>query len=131
MLVYRVEHAKHGHGPYRSSEMVNEGCVKLSKELMDAFSLDTHPVPCLDGIHDLDSEEYCGFESLYQLHDWFGRYLQDLHIAGYHVAVFDVPENTVRKGNKQVVFRRMKEEPVFTRTLIKKIAPLEAELCTA
>lgn len=105
--VYRVEHKRYRHGPYNLSSIKTNKCRKLSWKLVNAAdTVRRHPSPCMDGIRNFGDADYCGFESLEQLMDWFEDCIDELHEHEYHVCVFEVPEWTVKRGRRQVVFRR-------------------------
>lgn len=85
-----------------------------------------HPAPAEDGLsrsenewHAIDHDEYCGFESLDQLQAWF--YIDDhdpgaLDRLGLRVAAYKVHGRYVRKGGRQVVFKRDKAELILARS---------------
>ncbi|MHC4371273.1 MAG: hypothetical protein ACYSW8_26975 [Planctomycetota bacterium] len=108
--VYRVEHIAYRHGPYNSSRTLfkNDGCRQLAHKLGTEFDWDHNPPPPYDGIKDHGDDHYCGFASLDDLFIWFNRWLEDLQENDYHVTVFEVEDEDVLKGRKQVMFRRKK-----------------------
>jgi hypothetical protein len=68
----------------------------------------SNPMPKEDGL-DVDSEHlYCGFDSLISLLDWFILWLDELEEHDYHVAVFNVAEDDIQVGGKQILFPRKK-----------------------
>jgi hypothetical protein len=109
--IYRVEHYDYRHGPYRAGlsgkTTKTRKCVELANKLSSECNFDHQPPPPYDGISDYhDSDYYCGFDSLDKLFDWFERWLEELDSAGYVVAVFEVPSESIKTGHKQVMFPR-------------------------
>lgn len=105
--IYRVEHYDRRHGPYQASwEKMNNRCRELADKLDREFKHDQHPPPSSDGIFNFSKDHYCGFDSLQALFDWFERYLEELQDHDYHVAVFEVEDDDIKHGGKQVMFRR-------------------------
>jgi hypothetical protein len=56
----------------------------------------------------MSEDDYCGFDSLTSLLDWFILWLDELEEYDYHVAVFEVAEGDVKVGATQLVFPRKK-----------------------
>lgn len=96
MLVYRVVD-KDGDSPYYGNLCDSIG--------MPCGYSTQHPDPEKDGIGWVNWYEYCGFESLVALYNWFGEWFEELDDAGALVRVYQVPDSEVRKGRKQLVFR--------------------------
>lgn len=108
MLVYRVEHKETGFGPYNPQhEDLGVGYDNWINSMPGH-----HPSPTADiqGMSSLDwgaREAYLyGFQSIDSLRKWFpDDYLFQLeHYYGFRLAVYDVPEEDVLKGERQVAF---------------------------
>lgn len=96
MLVYRVVD-EDGKSPYYYGLCKSIG--------MPVSYSNQHPDPSDDVLGGwVQPWEYCGFHSLQQLHWWFGDWFEELDAAGAVVRVFEVDEQYVRKGLRQVVF---------------------------
>ena len=104
-MVYRVEHIVYRHGPYRHAGM-SKRHKDLSERLCKAIT-SSQPLPYNDGI-EMSDDDYCGFDSLASLLDWFILWLDELEEHDYHVAVFEVAEEDVKVEARQVVFPRKK-----------------------
>lgn len=104
MLVYRVataERMPYGvpGGPYNGPET-----DEWQKDMAWAHSNRDHPNPYDDGgLHGILDDEFCAFASMELLTSWFKDWLDKLHEAGYLKHVYDVPDEHVRFGEKQVV----------------------------
>ena len=107
ITVYRVEHIIYHHGPYQSG--MSKRHKDFSARLRDSARLSTSmwPSPESEGI-EMSEDDYCGFDSLASLIDWFILWLGELEAHDYHIAVFDVAEEDVQVGASQVVFPRKK-----------------------
>jgi hypothetical protein len=106
MLVYRVENSEGG-GPYTfySFDKADKAVVAVSNALKEAHNESHHhPPPHSDGISFVRHYERCGFVSIEDLVQWFDGWLQKLHDVGFRMAIYDVPTDRVRAGEKQVVF---------------------------
>lgn len=100
MLVYRIQDA-FGDGPYN-----NDGQVP---GLGDAHTDGgIHPPPDMDGIeYSWDWDEYvCGFGSMPAMLWWFDGWLDKLHYHYHALTIWEVDEEYVREGRKQVMFNR-------------------------
>lgn len=110
MLVYRIEHAKTGEGPFRHLDY-----VKLEGEtltLWDKVCKRTNKLPTGDvdlGVDDtvdlFGIPLAYGCESILQLGWWFGklwRFLEER--LGFVLRVYDVPDYFVIQGDYQVAF---------------------------
>jgi hypothetical protein len=105
MLVYRVAHPKHfiegqPAGPYVYGNWPSE---PWTHEMGEAHRDDGHPVPWRDGYSCRKDEEFCAFESMMALNQWFEGWTEKLHESGYLVHVYDVPDEHVRTGGIQVL----------------------------
>jgi hypothetical protein len=63
--------------------------------------------------------EYCGFESITQMRNWFPKSSQDSRMSqvGIEVSVYEIEPHFVRKGSRQVLFhlhkaRRVDRQPL-------------------
>jgi hypothetical protein len=105
-LVYRVQN-KDGMGPY------NCGCHP------DPRSSPTKPTPQNDiGIlrRPEYSEEFCGFQSLQSLLDWFpDPILVILHEKGFFICVIEA--EITAWGQYQVLFKRSKLDTLYSRII--------------
>jgi hypothetical protein len=102
-FVYRVQN-RNGKGPY-TSDFLNDGNSEWVK---------THPSPVTDeGIKRFPKyTEYCGFDSLDDLLNWFKiDTLIKLTRHGYQICM--VEANVTAKGQFQVLFERIPGEPLF------------------
>lgn len=106
--VFRVEQPNGGAGPYAAT-----ADSKVLQHMNAVHSGDDHPDPAddpmLDGIY---PDEYCGFATLCDLETWFAGYEDTLADAGYIIAVYTMPLQSVRYGAGQVVFLRADAVPV-------------------
>ncbi len=98
MLVYRFENIM-GDGPYAQEGMENLD-IKHSSSL-------TRLPPDLDGIWDWNPEIHrCACISLDSLKKWFKGFLRQLKRNEFKIVVYDVPEELVLFGIKQIVFEK-------------------------
>lgn len=95
--IYRIENWR-GAGPY------NYRLTELNK--MHEEHRGNRPHPRDDGIAGLKRKEHCGFGSLEDLKWWFRGYLRALSLMGFNIAVYKVPLDRIRYGNRQLVFER-------------------------
>ena len=93
MRVYRIEDIN-GIGPYAGYEF--NGCGGH------------HPTPDEEGFPDVCSDDYFGFDSLFQLCKWFGPVArQRLATLKYEVAVYDVEDQDITgQSPYQVMFKK-------------------------
>lgn len=110
MFVWRVQNVD-GYGPY---SVEHKYCDAVKKAHDDVLK---HPVPCMDGIPEFDTLELkgllddrwvCGFDSLEKLQVWFEGWLDKLVSVGFLIYQFEVAENSLYKGQRQILF--LKEE---------------------
>jgi hypothetical protein len=108
MMVYRVEDTSKHVGPYFSGQ----GSIQ-TPDLLQCFRQhndEAHPVPADDGLDigriDLLLFDWrFGFKSMAQLRRWFSEHERELLArAGYRVVVYNVPDDEVRIGHRQVIF---------------------------
>lgn len=122
MRVYRVGHAEkvriiHGAdratlmpaGPYNGLSWRDRTADldDMSWAHSRSGSAAHHPAPHEDVyLFNIDSAEVCGFVSQDALLDWFDTWLRVLDEAGFRVWVYDVPDASVRVGQRfgQLVF---------------------------
>lgn len=108
---YKSEYNCNSVGPYCISQKVRQ----LQKEL-NLLSFQHGKVTCTTGYHptpersDIPCNYYYkynilyGFKNIKQLLDWFTVFLLELHSSGYHLVVYDVPEQHVYMATHQLVF---------------------------
>ena len=95
--VWRIEN-EHGIGPYRSCAT----CI-------DDSSTEDHPTPHHDkkiGRY-ICYMEYCGFESIYSLYDWFtAEEIRELQYEGFEIVKYEVGKEVqiTAVGERQVLF---------------------------
>lgn len=109
MLVWRVEHANNDVGPYVNIGYFGSGSLayQVCLSLRDAHSTCTcHPPPSTDPGIDRPPfyEEICGFDSREKLDKWFHGFRGKLKAAGFVVNKYEVPEDAVVVGERQVIF---------------------------
>ncbi|AYN56931.1 hypothetical protein HOU45_gp46 [Microbacterium phage Armstrong] len=139
-IVYRVEDVN-GDGPYQYKYDKGWGAgieesPAFIRDLYDSdrYSPNPHPAPTHDGIaHPIDFTEVFGFETLTQLGAWMLREPEDAHkltIAGYQVTVYEVLDQDVRRGRRQVVFKKRHAMVVRSYTLhdVAELLPIPNEL---
>jgi hypothetical protein len=120
MLVYRVAHAtekRYGFpmGPYNGAVPVMKDDEKINWAHQD----DNHPSPRMDGVS-ISVDEYCGLASMERLRDWFDGWLGILGAQGFRIFVYEVPENLVKQGRKQLVFPLAEAKLVRTEPCIEE-----------
>lgn len=102
MKVYRLQN-KDGCGPYQ----VPHG---YRNKLLESHNVvETHPVPEVEGLQEYGTEFgdwLCAFYSLEALECWFGGWLAKLTGTDFSVIIHDVPIQTIRIGQKQLIFKR-------------------------
>ncbi len=103
--VYRVEHIDYRHGPYVPSGM-SKRHKDLSSRLCKAATA-SQPLPRVESLTTSEGD-YFGFDSLISLIDWFELWLDELEAHDYHITVFNVAEEDVKVGTRQIVFPRKK-----------------------
>lgn len=115
--VYRVEHPKSGRGPFthQDDDLQTQGDIRRGLDYAYRW-YDNDPWPSLwndwpewarEGKNSY--EYYCGVRVLDQVHHWFDEAVRKvLERAGYHLYVYEVPEEDVvfGKSGKQVFFKR-------------------------
>lgn len=119
MLVFRLE-ADNGLGPYANFNSL-PGVVEAIRKTGSFGDMDRRPLPKKDGIEEITSKHFFGFESIEKLHEWFGEDLTAYTDAGFVVNCYDVREERVVKGNRQVAFVRAGSKligPVFSQEFL-------------
>ena len=112
MRVYRVE-TDAGVGPYADWTW----CSVVGLPLCDT---EKQPGPGEDGMVGwTDGRHYFGFRDEHQLKDWFGEWLEALADAEFLVSVYDVPDEHVVHGSKQVAFVRDVAEHVESKHVLE------------
>jgi hypothetical protein len=104
VTVYRVETVD-GDGPYwrgpGQAAIHGDLCFDYERAVRRV------PTPYLDNLSGFNHEHSFGFKSREQLEAWFTRSERE-YLAGCHflVSVYEVDDDLVQYGNKQVVFDR-------------------------
>jgi hypothetical protein len=101
MLIYRIEN-DNGLGPYQH----HEGQFSDAYPMMCDHSDNRHPSPwhSSSGLSSIYEFEYCGFDSIVSLAEWFADYLDELDSEGFWVSVY---ESDARVGHYgQALFQR-------------------------
>ncbi len=96
-IIYRIENADKL-GPYQSN-----GRDRLTDRHYNSAEC---PSPHCDGINFHTYVHYSAFASIEQLTAWFGDVLDILKKEGYSIAVYEVLNEAVLFGCKQVAFVR-------------------------
>lgn len=103
-------------GPYLAKSYLDDWDSDLYDDLLEVSdtlnfenasqseNLDHEPPPCRDGLGNIYDYEVCGFTDLDALFSWFRVGMDKMRAAGFLLHVYDVDEDYMRKGNKQVVF---------------------------
>lgn len=106
MRVYRVENCS-GCGPYR---------YPGTREMSNAHNNNPQKYPVFYMDIDIDIIQatyyHCGFISIDQLLEWFDGFFTLLSNRGFRVTVWEVEEQYVRIGKKQLCFKREKSSMV-------------------
>lgn len=101
MKVYRIEHETENYGPYNGKIDCNMW------QSVNHTAANGRPNPYADNWIILEVTDYCGFKTLTQLKRWFTKKERsNLKKLGFVVKVFDISEDKVKLGDKQVVFKR-------------------------
>jgi len=116
IMVFRVEHAVCGIGPYRALEVIPElqqFCDEITKQHSNSYS---HPTPQADGIRnvlDVWRDYYCGFLYLEDLERWFDGWMESLLKEGFVVAKYLTDYDDIVVGNSgQIIFKKKDEKRV-------------------
>jgi hypothetical protein len=106
--VYRWE-GPDGVGPYNSSSISDQALLCSLHSHVSEDGL--HLGPLSDGIDPCPGWVF-GFSSVASARTWFNPVEQELlEAAGFKMKVFLVPEESIRRGEHQVMFDRSKAEP--------------------
>jgi hypothetical protein len=118
MLVYRVEHECLECGPYSSlqySIYLGEHKKKRLHDMAVAHNDLYHPTPYEENImYRHYTYDRCGFYDIGILIAWFMGWFSTLEECGFHLAIYKVHGNAVRRGEKQVVFNISKATRIQT-----------------
>lgn len=118
MYVYRIEDEA-AWGPYAD----NWGGHPILGAMLEKHNGDLSQFPNDEVDFDfyIDSSLFFGFDSIEAAVRWFGGHFDQLHEAGYHVAVYEIDEDYVQVGRsgKQVVFPLGEAERVQTMPMKK------------
>lgn len=99
MKVYRLECTLDGQGPWRSDYQ-----PAWVDRVIRRPNGHPRPVPHDEGLGMTD-RDVCGCRSLRQLAEWFTvAGLREFLADEYHIKVYDVPDDTVAVGDRQLVF---------------------------
>jgi hypothetical protein len=115
VIVYRVEHAGYREGPYNPewAPEVHKGGDSMSWAHTGRTNT---PGPRRDmGEADffrLSSRHFFGFKTREALDRWFCGWKRVLHAAGYLIAAYEVPEEHVIFGKRQLAFVRHKAQHI-------------------
>jgi hypothetical protein len=107
-IIYRVEHPYDGKGPYT-------GYYNCLGYFPRSHNRNTHPNPYMESNNTrfMQSNEYCGFESISAFKKWFNpKERQILKDKGFELIQMSVLTKNVIKFEKQLIFKK-------TKTLIK------------
>lgn len=113
MRVYRVENCD-GRGPYTSGRDLREMTVSHNSNLA------AYPVFYRDINIDYSEARkcHCGFISINQLLQWFDGFYTLLSNNGFKVTIWEVEEEFVKIGKKQLCFRKEQSVLVEIREFI-------------
>lgn len=124
VLVYRVEHTIFGMGPYQVRRFSDAPArlFDFAVEMCEAHSWysgegeDPWPSTREDGM-ERDEADYCGFESIERMREWFAGYGERLSAQGFVVNLYAVPGDYLQRGTtrRQVLFQ--KEHASLVRTV--------------
>ena len=103
MFVYRVEDDE-CHGPYIGRSLEDRVDLWNGKANMRHNNMKTHPSPSCDGIF-LDEGDYCAFDSMEKLRQWFSGDIRWLKKKKFHVSIYEIEPEKVKVGRKQVLFQ--------------------------
>jgi hypothetical protein len=110
--ILRVEDAK-GLGPYN----YNRHTIEMRRAHNGNWKT---PSPYDDGLGNrMTGCMYFGFESEQAFRSWFGGWEAELDAAGYFLTEWEVEEEYVRRGGKQLVFERGRATKVRERKLVE------------
>lgn len=105
MTVYRIQHKETKEGPYNGNLAYSKPYLIEMSDRHKA-SGDRHPHPRYDAPigRGSNDEEFCGFNSMEQLQEWFtGDELSELSGLGFEVVCLeDVTVTAI--GDKQILF---------------------------
>lgn len=102
MLVYRIatetDGKKYPIGPYQwgGGEDLDYMC--------QVHTDSKHPTPNRDGLGWMEGHEFCGFKSMRSLNRWFNGFHEVLRNEGFKLYIYEVEQQFVRIGRRQVVF---------------------------
>lgn len=103
MLIYRLEHPDSGRGPYVSTGHASTASWTWSRRPPPADDLG------LAGKWLRLDDAHFGFASVEQLKRWFDPTDPDIEVLtgeGYEVVTYEVPDEAVILGHKQLVFTK-------------------------
>lgn len=110
MLAYRIEHkelveGRHRVGPYQANRVGSDDHEALSNLLAGAHNgCAFHPHPDRDfSDWDWPGRAFACYSEQAVL-NWFSGYLEELAELGFILAIYEVGEDYVSRGNKQLAF---------------------------
>lgn len=116
MLVYRIQD-KDGYGPFSNGFYATTS--KFKKHNDDQI----HPTPFEEGLLDkdnIDKDYHCGFSSKNRLNKWFTGIQKELTAGGFVIAVYQVDQQHVKRGETQLVFRKSKSKFIKAERIARK-----------
>lgn len=116
MLVYRIQD-KDGYGPFSNGFYATT--PKFKRHNTDQI----HPTPFEEGLlnpANIDKDYHCGFSSRNRLNKWFAGIQKELAYGGFVIAVYQVDQQHVKRGQIQLVFRKSKSKLIKTERIIRK-----------
>lgn len=113
MRVYRIEDAN-GRGPYYGRRRFTSLHGMFRSHGADYR---THPTPFTDLGRDPKDEEFCAFNSLSDLFDWFGEWTSLLAEKRFKIATYEIDEALVEEGFYQVLVPLAQGELIEKKTI--------------
>lgn len=98
---------------YRDEDYWGKGCDACVHEWIKALSCCTpphQPSPYREGLDVFDESDVFGFPSKTALFKWFQHEWRDLDRFGYIVREYDVPDNFVEIGRRQLLFNSLEAD---------------------
>lgn len=106
MTIYRIENDKGG-GPYAGSNYYKfpREYRELLYIMLDEHNDKHHLIPVEDGIENFEhGVDFCGFQTLACLKDWFKGWWDYLIIMGFKIIQIEIDPKYVKIGDSQVCF---------------------------
>ncbi len=115
MKIYRVQHSQDKQGPYRSpyyrdlkfdSYEMQEAFEILFEEIVAEHSGEMDHPGWREDFNETswrNADKYAaGFETIFQLREWFGDFLEKLIDCGYIIVCNEVPEDRIEFSDTQL-----------------------------